>query len=192
MTGMLYGAVLRSPHAHAIKSIDVSAASRLGARSSPRRICLGRGIASSNWAKVANMRHRSANIWHRQVLYKGHAIAGVAADNVHIAAEAIKRIKVEYEVLPSVLDVRQAMRDDAPVLNDDVRTTALGVLPAGKTSKPTNIAKHFLFEKGDIAKGFTQAAVVVEHEFDTATVHQGYIEPHNATAVEPRRQVPSG
>ena len=53
----------------------------------------------------------------------------------------------------------------------------------GKTDKPTNIAQRIFFEKGDIAKGFAEAEIVVEHEFQTATVHQGYIEPHNATAL---------
>ncbi len=78
-----------------------------------------------------------------------------------------------------MLDVRDAMRDDAPLLHDDLVTESLGK-PTGKHS---NIAKHFQFKLGDVAKGFAQAAVVVEREFHTATVHQGYIEPHNATAL---------
>src|SRR5437762_8779702 len=161
LSGMVYGAVLRSPHAHArIKRIDTSKAQSLpGVRAvvtsadlpeqGDRVVELGEG--------AVNMRHLSANVLAREkVLYKGHAIAAVAADNIHIATEAVKLIKVEYEVLPPVLDVRQAMRDDAPILNDDVRTQSLGSKPAGEngSSKRTNIAKHFWFEKGDIAKGF--------------------------------------
>jgi len=131
---------------------------------------------------AANMRHLTANVLARgKVLYKGHAIAAVAADNIHIAEEAIKLIKVEYELLPPVLDVRKAMSAESPVLNDDIRTESVGSAPASKDSKPTNIAKHFLFEKGDIAAGFAKADVIVEREFDTSMVHQGYIEPHNAT-----------
>jgi CO/xanthine dehydrogenase Mo-binding subunit len=69
-------------------------------------------------------------------------------------------------------------------LNDDIRTQSLGSAPAGEEhAKPTNVAKHFLFEKGDIARGFAEADVIVEREFDTTMVHQGYIEPHNATAL---------
>ncbi|MCH7727442.1 MAG: molybdopterin-dependent oxidoreductase, partial [Planctomycetes bacterium] len=48
--------------------------------------------------------------------------------------------------------------------------------------KPTNIAKHFYHEKGDVEQGFAEASIIVEREFTTSTVHQGYIEPHNATA----------
>jgi CO/xanthine dehydrogenase Mo-binding subunit len=52
-----------------------------------------------------------------------------------------------------------------------------------KGDRPTNIARHFRYEKGDVAEGFKQAKVTIERTFDTATVHQGYIEPHNATAL---------
>jgi CO/xanthine dehydrogenase Mo-binding subunit len=189
LTGMLHAVMLRSPHAHArIKSIDTSKAEVLPGvhavataadlpAQGDRIVELGEG--------AVNMRHLSANILARdKVLYRGHAVAAIAADNVHIAGEAVKLIKVEYEPLPPVLDVRAAMRDDAPILNDDVRTTSVGSHPAGeKASKPTNIAKHIIFQKGDPAKGFAEADLVIEREFETATVHQGYIEPHNATAL---------
>jgi xanthine dehydrogenase molybdenum-binding subunit len=189
LSGMLQAAMLRSPHAHArIVSIDTSAAESLpGVRAvvtsadfpqqGDRVVELGEGSV--------NMRHLSANILARdKVLYRGHAIAAVAADNLHIATEAVKLIRVEYEALPPVLDVVQAMADNAPVLNDDVRTLSLGGAPAGPgASRPTNVAKHFLFEKGDVKKGFAEADLVVEHEFDTTMVHQGYIEPHNATVL---------
>jgi len=189
LTGMLYGAVLRSPHAHAkVIRIDTSKAETLpGVRAvvtaadfpeqGDRIVQLGEG--------AVNMRHLSSNVLAREkVLYKGHAVAAVAADNVHVAEEATKLINVEYEPLPPVLDVRQAMQGDAPILNEDIRTESLGSAEANDDdSKPTNIAKHFLFEKGDIAAGFAGADVVVQGEFETATVHQGYIEPHNATAL---------
>jgi CO/xanthine dehydrogenase Mo-binding subunit len=189
LTGLLQGAVLRSPHAHArIVKIDTSRAERLpGVRAvvtaadlpdqGDRIVELGEG--------AVNMRHLSANVLARdKVLYKGHAIAAVAADSPHVAGEAIKLIDVQYDVLPAVLDVRAAMRDDAPILNDDVRTTSLGTAPLPAASgRPTNIAKHIIFEKGDPAQGFAEADVVIEREFETATVHQGYIEPHNATAL---------
>ncbi|MFM2093122.1 MAG: 4-hydroxybenzoyl-CoA reductase subunit alpha [Planctomycetota bacterium] len=188
LTGMLYAAMLRSPHAHArIKRIDTSKAATMpGVRAvvtcadmpeqGDRIVELGEG--------AVNMRHLTSNILAREkVLYKGHAIAAVAADNIHLAEEAVKQIHVEYELLPPVLDVREAMRDTAPILNDDVRTEVLGTTKGPTGSKPTNVAKHFLFEKGDIAKGFAAADVVIEREFDTAMVHQGYIEPHNATVL---------
>ncbi|MDA1165386.1 MAG: xanthine dehydrogenase family protein molybdopterin-binding subunit [Planctomycetota bacterium] len=189
LTGMLYGATLRSPHAHAnIRSIDTSKAEALpGVRAvmtsadlpeqGDRIVELGEG--------AVNMRHLRANVLAvEKVLYKGHAIAAVAADTIHIAQEAVKLIEVAYEVLPPVLDVVKAMADDAPILNDDIRTESLGSHPASDdASKNTNVAKHFVFAKGDIAKGFAEADVVIEREFGTATVHQGYIEPHASTAL---------
>lgn len=185
LSGLLYAAMLRSPHAHArIKRIDTSAAEAMaGVRAvvtsadlpeqGDRIVQLGEG--------AANMRHLTANILAREkVLYQGHAIAAVAADDLNIAEEAVKKIVVEYELLPPVLDVRAAMRDDAPILNDDVRTEVVGGPPA-TGGKPSNIAKKFLFAKGNVEEGFAQADLVIEREFDTAMVHQGYIEPHNAT-----------
>ena len=184
LSGMLHAAMLRSPHAHAnIKSIDTSKAVAVpGVRAVVTNADLpeaGDRIAELGEGAV-NLRHLSCNVLAGpKVLYKGHAIAAVAADNIHIAREAVKLIEVEYELLTPVLDVREAMTDDAPVLNDDVRTDTMG--ETGDT--PTNIAAHFKYEKGDIEKGFAEAKVVVEREFNTATVHQGYIEPHNATAM---------
>jgi CO/xanthine dehydrogenase Mo-binding subunit len=86
---------------------------------------------------------------------------------------------VDYEPLPAVTEVRAAMKPGAPILHPDLQTESLGTTKPG----PTNVAKQFQFRKGDIASGFKQAAVVVEREFTTATVHQGYIEPHSATAL---------
>src|SRR5579872_5025405 len=181
LSGLIYGVVLRSPHAHArIKSIDVSQAVALpGVRAivthkdlrepGSRIVELGEG--------AVNLKHLSNNILAAdKVLYRGHAVAAVAADSVHIAEQAAALIKVDYEILPAVVDVELAMKPDAPLLHDDVFTDELGK-PA---SKPSNIAKHFRFATGNLAQGFSQAKVVVEREFRTATVHQGYIEPHNA------------
>ncbi len=185
LSGMLYGALLRSPHAHAtIKSIDTSKAAAVpGVRAvctnadmpDPADRVIDTGEGMINW------KHLNANVLARgKVLYKGHAVAAVAADNIHIAEEAVKLIEVEYEPLPPVLDVRAAMQDDAPVLNDDIRTESLA---GDAADRPTNIAKHFRYEKGDIETGFAAASLVIEREFETATVHQGYIEPHTATAL---------
>ena len=187
LTGMIYGAMLRSPYAHAkIKRIDTSKAEAVpGVRAVVTSADLAEQddrIAELGEGAV-NMRHLRSNVLAgEKVLYKGHAVAAVAADNVHIAEEAVKLIHVDYELLTPVLDVQEAMQDDAPILNDDVHTESPGSQPAGDDrSKPSNVAKHHLFEKGDVEKGFAEADVVVEREFDTTMVHQGYIEPHNAT-----------
>ena len=86
------------------------------------------------------------------MLYRGHAVAAVAAANVHLAEEAAAKIKVEYEVLPSVTWVLDAMKDDAPLLHDDLRTDSMGK----KGDKPTNVAAHLQFEKGNVAEGFSR------------------------------------
>lgn len=184
LSGLIYGVVLRSPHAHArIKSIDVAPALALpGVRAvvthkdlrepGSRIVELGEG--------AVNLKHLSNNILAAdKVLYRGHAVAAVAADSIHIAEQAAALIKVVYEVLPPVVDVELAMKPNAPLLHEDLFTDELGK-PA---IRPSNVAKHFRFEKGNLAQGFGQAKVVVEREFRTATVHQGYIEPHNATAM---------
>ena len=183
-SGMLYGVVLRSPHAHArIRSIDTSkAASTPGVRAivtnkdlldpGNRMVELGEG--------AVNLRHLNHNVLAAdKVYYRGHAVACVAADSIHIAEQAAALICVDYEVLPCVTDVQAAMDPKAPLLHADLFTEELGKIG----TKPSNIAKHFRFEKGDVAAGFSKAKFVVEREFKTSTVHQGYIEPHNATAL---------
>ncbi len=184
LTGMLAGAMLRSPHAHAnIKSLDTSLAEKLPG---VHAVVTSADLPDCT-DKVANLGEGSVNLKHlsnnvlagEKVLYRGHAIAAVAADDIHIAQEAVKLIKIEYEVLPPVLHVLDAMQENAPLLHDDLKTDELGEI----ADQPSNVAKHFRFEQGDLEAGFAAADVVVEHEFKTATVHQGYIEPHNATAL---------
>ena len=87
-------------------------------------------------------------------------------------------IEVEYDVLPHVLTAPDAMRADAPILHECLRTNELGVLG----DVPTNVASHSQIQRGDVEAGFADAAAVVERRFVTQTVHQGYIEPHTATA----------
>src|SRR5690606_27504384 len=113
-----------------------------------------------------------------KVLYEGHAVAAVAATSASIAKQALKLIEVDYEVLPHVIDVDEAMRPDAPLLHEDMITA--GVDPAPNT--PSNIAKRVEFGRGDVAKGFAEADVIIEREFKTKPVHQGYIEPHACLA----------
>jgi xanthine dehydrogenase molybdenum-binding subunit len=180
---MLHGRVLRSPHAHArIKSIDTSKAEAMpGVLAVVTSAELPDRAASARLGEMGdvNLRHMSNNVLARdKVLYVGHAVAAVAATSPHVAAEALRLIEVEYEPLPPVLEVRGAMEADAPLLHEDLYTDTGGE----KSSKPSNAAAHLIFEEGDVEKGFAQADLVVEREFRTATVHQGYIETHNATA----------
>ena len=183
--GLLHGKVLRSPHAHAhIRSIDTSAAEALDGVFAVVTFNDFPNVADATLdlgEEVTTLHDLQANILARhKALYKGHAIAAVAANNPHTAEEAVKRIKVDYEVLPPVMTAPEGMADDAPILHESLRTSELGTTIA---DKQTNVADHFQHVKGDIAKGFADADVVVDREFNTVTVHQGYIEPHAASAL---------
>ncbi len=183
ITGLLHGRVLRSPHAHArIVSIDTS---RAEAHPGVKGVVTAQDLPAAE-DKMADLGEGAVNLKYLcdnilasdKVLYKGHAIAAVAATNPHIAEEACELIDIEYELLPPVLEVRRAMESDAPILHENLTTSSLG----DSDDKPTNIASHLQHKKGDIEKGFAEADVVIERDFVTGTVHQGYIEPHNATA----------
>ncbi len=184
LSGTVYGRILRSPHAHAkIKKIDTSAAEKLpgvvAVTTSADFPNLKDKIANLGEGSV-NLAHLSANVLaHGKALYKGHAVAAVAATSAHVADEALKLIKVDYEPLAVVPDVAAGMRDDAPLLHDDVYTNSMGK----KSATPSNIATHIHFETGKVDEAFAKADAVVEREFKTASVHQGYIEPHVATAL---------
>lgn len=185
LPGLLYGKVLRSPHAHArILSIDTSEAEKLPG---VKAVITGKDFkpvadrVERSGEGMVNYSYLSKNIMAQdKVLYHGHAVAAVAATDIHIAEEALALIKVEYEVLPPVLNVLDAMRDDAPILHPELRTREAGAVVG---DKPTNIASHEQFAFGDVERGFAEADVIVEREFHTSTVHQGYIEPQNATAL---------
>ncbi len=184
MTGMLHGKILRSPHAHArIKSIDTSKAEALPG---VKAVMTARDFPEPEDRMAAagevavNLKYLAGNVMARdKALYKGHAVAAVAATSVHIAEEAMNLIEVDYEVLPAVVNVLDAMKDDAPILHDDLKTMELGQ----QTDQNSNIANHFQFKLGDPEEGFKEADVIIEREYNTATVHQGYIEPHNATVL---------
>ena len=184
MAGMLHGAVARSPHAHArIKSLDTRKAEALPGVKAVIAVAdlpLQEDKIEELGEGAANLQHLRANVLaDGKVLYHGHAIAAVAATDVHTAQEAVDLIEIEYEVLQPVLTVREAMQADAPLLLEDLTTQSLGE----DSEKKSNVCTHFRHELGDIEKGFAEADLVIEREFDTATVHQGYIEPQNATAL---------
>jgi CO/xanthine dehydrogenase Mo-binding subunit len=192
---MLHAKILRSPHAHArIRSIDTRHAMELPgvhavvtsadlAQPSGRVVDLAEGV-------LHNMRFLSNNILAAdKVLYKGHAIAAVAATSPHIAEEALSLIQVEYEPLPAVINAADAMQDGAPLLHERLATLSNANLRPGGTLQDddpnpgSNLANRFEFRLGDIERGFQEADVIVEKVTTTAPIHQGYIEPHAATAM---------
>ena len=184
LPGALHGKVLRSPHAHAIiKSIDTSRAEAhpgvLAVATSKDFAPVPDRLAEVGEDAVLSLKYLSNNVLAGdKVLYKGHAVAAVAAENPHDAEEALKLIQVEYEVLPPVTTAEEAMATGAPILHEHMTAPSLSDGPPEKT----NIAARQRLRLGDLEEGFKQAAVVVEREFRTKTVHQGYIEPQSASA----------
>jgi CO/xanthine dehydrogenase Mo-binding subunit len=179
---MLHGKVLRSPHSHAlIKSINAAKALALPGVFS---VVTGADLpdVASKTEQIGegavNARYLSMNILARdKVLYDGHAVAAVAASDRHTAEEALRLIEVEYEVLPPVLEVEEAMKPGASILLPELRKKEEG------PDTQTNVANHLQFSRGNLNEGFSAADYVVEHEFNTAMVHQGYVEPHNAVGI---------
>ena len=176
LPGMIYGKVLRSPHAHArILSIDTSKAE---AHPDTRAVAIHADFApSAPVGPIATLGQMPSDniLAHDKVLYKGHAIAAVAAVSPHAAEEILSLIDVEYEVLPAYTSVEESMAVDALPLHDT--WTNNPDLPGG-----TNVAALDQYRFGDPDAGFAEADRVFEREYRTKTVHQGYIEPQNATA----------
>ena len=183
LPGLLWAVVVRSPHAHArIKSIDTSAAEAMDgvyavmtgadiAAQEDKIVDLGEGSTNFRWAAENIMADEKA-------LYKGHAVAAVAAVDRYIAEMAADLVKVEYDVLPNTTNVVDALAPGAPIVLEDLIGDDLG-----EEVKSTNMASHFRHEFGDLEGGFDKADHVIERKYTMQMVHQGYIEPHNATAI---------
>jgi len=135
MPGLLYGKVLRSPHAHArIVKIDTTKAEAL---SGVKAV-----ITAADWPEIpprgatkgtapVNFRHLSDNLMaRRNVISDGHAVAAVAATSAQVAKRAAKLIDVEYEVLPHVIVPVEAAVDGAPLLLEDLFTNGLEQKPS--------------------------------------------------------------
>jgi len=178
LPGMLRGAILRSPHAHArILSIDTRKAEALpgvkavATNADFPKVDMGEidaGEAGINVDRAGQM-----CLAREKVFYEGQPVAAVAATSASIAAEAVRLIEVEYEVLPHVIGVEEAMREDAPVLHDDMFTEGLPETP----TKPSNVVLRFESAKGDPDAALAAADVVGSGRYSTQPVHQGYIEP---------------
>ena len=165
---MLHAAVLRSPHAHArIVKIDTSKAEALsGVKAFVTRADFPTGLKGEDFYLQEN------TIAGDRALYDGHAVAAVAATSALAAKDAIKLIEVEYEILPHVTDVDEAMRPDAPVIREGAQDHTV---PEGS---PPNIVSYMDFGHGDLETGFSDADLIMENTYKTEAAHQGYIEPH--------------
>lgn len=172
--GALDVAFVRSPYPHArIRSVDTAHARALpgvravltGAEVRPQR--LGRRL--QDWPVLC---------WDR-VLFIGDRVAAVAADTREIAEEAVRLIDVDYEELPPVLDMAEALRDDASVLHPEAGSYRF---LEGRGERPAaphpNHQGHVAESHGDVDAAFARATRVFEHEFATPRIHQAALEPH--------------
>jgi CO/xanthine dehydrogenase Mo-binding subunit len=183
MAGQIVGKVLRSPHPHArIRSIDVRAALALpGVKAVVTRDDFPEQASATSPFGEGTINYFDVLrtvLAREKVLFEGHPVAAVAALDDATARQALKLIKVDYEVLPHVIDVEEAMAPGAPLLFETMITQGINPPPA----KPSNIAKRIEIAIGDVAAGFAAADVVIERKYKTAPVHQGYIEPHACVA----------
>lgn len=162
---MLYGKILRSPHAHArVLSIDTSEAERL---SGVVAVMTGNELTTRYGVLPTSQDETALCI--DKVRFVGDGVAAVAAADERTAQEAIKLIRVKYEVLPSVLTMDEALRDDLPKLHEATRHR-------------NNTAKHVELEFGDIEGGFAEAVYVREDEFFYGPSTHAMMEPHSALA----------
>ena len=173
LAGQLLGKIVRSPHPHAqILSIDTSEAEAVpGVKAVVTRDDFPAvAPGDPDWDVRVNMMARD------KVLYEGHAVAAVAATTASAAARGAAAVKVEYELLPPVLNIDDALDASLPPLHSHTVTFDPDV------EDPSNITSVIKLAEGDIAAGFESADIVVERSFTTKAVHQGYIEPHAVVA----------
>ena len=170
LPGMLHGAILRSPHAHArIRSIDTSAAE---AHPKVKAVVTGATLETLNLAWIPSLSHDVVAVLATdKVRFQGQEVAFVVAEDRYSARDALELIDVDYEVLPPVVDAKRALDPDAPVIRDDIE------------GKKDNYI--FDWEAGDKAvcdDVFAKADVVVSQEMLYPRVHPAPMETCGAVA----------
>jgi len=169
--GMLYGANLRAEHPHArLLSIDTSQARALpGVHAVLTHADVpGRnrhGLVYQDWPVLCD----------DKVRYLGDAVAIVAADTPVLAREALKRIDVEYDALPTVVSAEAAREPDAALVHEEWT-------PDGD-SKATNLLEHIKVRHGDVDLGFAEADVIIEREYRTPAYDHFFMEPECSIGV---------
>jgi len=184
--GMCYGMFLRSPYAHArITAIDTSEAEALPGVTA---VITGATLSSDQAIVVEEEAHAARRVQTLfpsvgdKVKYHGAKIAAVAAVTREIAEEACERIKVEYELLPPVVDVQEAIKEGAVLVNDE--STPADALEDGPfAGHPLhNIAGQNHRAEGDVEAGFAASYRVFEDTYIIPRAHQTYIEPQTTVA----------
>ncbi len=171
---MIYGALVRSPHAHAkLLSIDTSAARQLPG---VKAIVTGRDVEMGYYGyEVRDQRVFALE----KVRFVGEPIAAVAATTPDIAREAASKVKAEYEELPAVFDPEEALSMGAPLVHDDVNVYEFD----WESERKGNLCYKIEIGEGDVDKGFEEADQVIEGSYETPEAHPGAIEPHSSTAM---------
>jgi putative selenate reductase molybdopterin-binding subunit len=173
LPGLLYGKILPSPHAHArIKRIDTRKAKALPGvhavltyKDVPR---VPHTTAGQSWPEPSPY---DTYLLDSKMRLVGDRVAAVAAESRAIAEEALRLIEVDYEVLPAILEIEQAMADGAPVIHDEPDSK-------GIHDAQHNLAGHILKEIGNVEDGFRESDLVIEREFRTQRQQHCPIEPH--------------
>src|SRR5207247_5375055 len=186
--GLLHAQLVRGPHAHArIKRIDTSRAKELAG---VRAVLTAADMPYLK--KKAPTRAHAVLALDRGV-FAGQPVAAVAADELAIAEEALDLIDVQYEVLEASVDPLKSMQPGAPPVADagtEADTSealahsavAMAKSAEAAPAKAVNISQTAHVKRGDVAKGFAESDVVLEHTYRIPMVHQGYIEPHAVLA----------
>ena len=173
LPGMLYGEMLGSPHAHArIKSIDASEARSMeGVHAVLTHEDIPRVKYSSGGQSYPNLRPYDQASLDNKVRHVGDRVALVAAETPEIARAALRKIKVEYEVLPAVVDSVEAMKEGVSIIHDEDDSE-------GIFDPEHNIVYHIDEEVGDVEKAFTESDHVFEGIYTTPKQHTAHLEPH--------------
>jgi putative selenate reductase molybdopterin-binding subunit len=175
MRGLLYAKVLKSPHAHAIiKSIDAAKARSLpGVAAVLTHEDIPRVAFSTAGQSDPIPGPLDCFSLDRKVRFVGDRVAFVAAETLEIAEQALRLIDVEYEILPVLLDTRQAMQAGAPILHDEPDYVNFADSDASR-----NLAAEIRIDIGNVEQGFKEADHIFEAEYEVPKVQQAHIEPH--------------
>lgn len=162
---MIYGAVLRCPHAHAlVKRIDTREAEKMpGVRAVITGKTAGAGV---DWPYATPAKTVKTKLFEPHCRHEGEEVAAVAAETPYQAWDAVKAIKVEYEVLPFVADHKKALEPQAPAIHQG----------------GNRVGKAQTYARGDVAKGFAGADVVLEETYSTACELHTPMELHGCVA----------
>lgn len=171
LPGMLWARVLRSPSPHArIVSVDTSAAEAV-----PGVHAVITGADLEGVRTGGQWKDEPILVWDR-VRFVGDPVAAVAADDEDIADHALGLVQIEYEELPQVFSVEEAIRPGAEIIHPDFNAYR-GV---EQMETPSNRFATVAHTNGDLAAGFAEADLIVEGTYGTQRSHQGYLEPHSS------------